>query len=198
MASSAKQLDQFFTQDGVAADSLDVILKVLEQLGYTPADNLFIEPSAGEGAFIRAFKESNLDYLAYDIDVKQPYVTKLDFLQKGIPSNLPEKDKIIIIGNPPFGKRARLAIDFINKSFEYSDTVAFILPLQFDKYSAQKQIDSLANLVYSQRLDDNSFVYEGKEYAVRCCLQVWTKRDNLPDKRLRQPPQINHQDFEMW
>lgn len=50
MVSSAKQLDQFFTQDGVATDSLDVILKILEQLDYTPADNLFIEPSAGEGA----------------------------------------------------------------------------------------------------------------------------------------------------
>lgn len=198
MVSSAKQLDQFFTQDGVATDSLDVILKILKQLDYTPADNLFIEPSAGEGAFIRAFKKSDLDYLAYDIDVKQPYVAKLDFLQQGIPNSLPDKDKVIVIGNPPFGKRARLAIDFINKSFEYSDTVAFILPLQFDKYSAQKRINPFANLVYNQRLNDNSFVYEGKEYAVRCCLQVWTKRDSLPDKRLRQPPQINHRDFEMW
>jgi len=26
--------------------------------------------------------------------------------------------KNIIIGNPPFGKRSKLAIDFINKSFE--------------------------------------------------------------------------------
>jgi hypothetical protein len=72
------------------------------------------------------------------------------------------------------------------------------LPLQFEKYSAQKQIIDSANLVYSKKLKENSFLFNGEEYSVRCCLQVWTLRKKMEDIRIRNSPQIRHSDFEMW
>ena len=198
MEGNAKKLDQFFTQDKVAKDCLNKILVTLRGLGYSTDDVSFLEPSAGDGAFIRAVKGKNMSFFAYDIDSKHKYIQTNDYLANDLSANLPEKDNLIVIGNPPFGKRAKLAIGFVNTSFKYSDTVAFILPLQFDKYSAQKQIDAFANLVLNEKLDENSFIFEGEEYGVRCCLQVWTKRKGLDDLRLRQPPIIKHWDFEMW
>ena len=198
MDDSAKKLDQFFTQDEVAARCLSSILAIVKQLEYDLDKIRILEPSAGDGAFIRAADSKGIGSYAYDIDAKQSYIKQNDFIDGGVISNLPGKDKLITVGNPPFGKRAKLAVSFINKAFEYSDTVAFILPLQFEKYSAQKQINDLADLVYSEKLDENSFLFQGENYSVRCCLQIWTKRKGLTDIRLRQAPQIKHPDFEMW
>lgn len=198
MGNSAKELDQFFTQDEVAKTCLDKITSILKQLNYDTKKTYFVEPSAGDGAFCRALRDSGNNFSAYDIDKKQDYIKQNDYLQTDISTELPRKENVVIIGNPPFGKRAKLAVDFINISFRYSNTVAFILPLQFNKYSAQKQINPLANLVYNERLNEESFLFEGKKYSVRCCLQIWTTKKTLPDMRLRQPPQIQHRDFEMW
>lgn len=54
MDDSAKKLDQFFTQDEVAARCLSSILAIVKQLEYDLDKIRILEPSAGDGAFIRA------------------------------------------------------------------------------------------------------------------------------------------------
>lgn len=196
---NAKALDQFFTRDDVAKTCLDQIINILVKLDYDVPALHFIEPAAGGGAFIRALESRKFhDFSAYDIEKKQSYIQQADFLNSDLSADLPAKKQVVVIGNPPFGKRARLAIDFINQSFQYADTVAFIVPLTFDKYLTQKQIVDDANLVFNQKLNPASFTFMGEEFSVRCCLQIWTKHKNLPDLRLRQVPVVHHVNFEMW
>lgn len=197
MKSDSKKFDQFYTKIEIAKEVLEETLLILKKLNYKKDNILFVEPSAGNGSFIEVIRNKKMPFLAYDIDVKKEYIKKNNFLTQDISKDLPIKDKVVIIGNPPFGKRAKLAIDFINTAFKYTDTVAFILPLQFNKYSAQKEINHSANLVFHKKLNEKSFIYLEKEYSVRCCLQVWTKKTNLQDLRIRKAPQIEHQDFKM-
>ncbi|OYX42407.1 hypothetical protein B7Y94_03435 [Candidatus Saccharibacteria bacterium 32-49-12] len=194
----AKAYDQFYTKPSVAADTVAVALDYARQLGYDLSTTTMIEPSAGNGSFLGPLKQSNIDYLAFDIDPKNDEVKPLDFLTSNIATDLPKRDKLIVIGNPPFGKRARLAIDFINKAFDYADTVVFILPLQFYKYSAQKQIDERARLIYTAKLPEKSFTFLGEDYGVRCCIQIWTLKPFQHNLRITSPPATTHPDFDMW
>lgn len=193
----AKEFDQFFTSDNVAQDCLKYLADIAPQLGYNIFKDVhFLEPSAGGGAFLRALELQGLDKTGWDIDPQCEDVIANDFLSSDNPP-LPERE-IIVIGNPPFGKRSKLAINFINRALEFSDTVAFILPIQFNKYSAQSKINSKAKLVLNYILPSNSFIYRGEEYSVRCCFQVWTTRSGMMDLRIKEAPITKHPDFEMW
>lgn len=182
-------LDQFYTQEKVAKFCSDIVKEFFNISKYK-----ILEPSAGEGVFLKFFN----NFYACDIDPKNDLIEKKDFLKDDIKDKL-GNDKILTIGNPPFGKRSKLAIEFINKSFEYSDIVAFILPIHFLKYSAQYKIRNDAKLICSEILDEDSFIYNGKNYSVRCCFQIWTLLDTeYKDLRIKESPAINHDDFEMW
>ena len=88
---------------------------------------------------------------------------------------------------------------FINKAFDYSQVVCFVLPIQFNKFSGHNQILPQAKLVFNEPLPENCFVFNGKPYSVRSCFQVWTTRETrIPDLRIRQSPKTRHPDFEMY
>lgn len=192
---SAKELDQFFTTPEVAKECVKSLLNVLPELGYSECS--FLEPSAGGGSFLEAARFFEKDVIGYDIDPKREDISYADFLNDDL-LNLPSREDLVIIGNPPFGKRSQLAVDFINRGFKYSDTIAFVLPVQFIKYLTQKRIISGARLVYQELLAPQSFTYLDKPYSVRCVFQVWTIRDEMNDLRIRQAPATKHKDFEMF
>lgn len=98
----------------------------------------------------------------------------------------------MIIGNPPFGKRASVAIEFFNRSSELSNSIAFIVPLQFRKWSVQSKLDPAMRLVLDVNVPEQSFD------GIRCCFQVWKREGSEPDLRLRSAPKNKHQDFSMW
>ena len=50
-------------------------------------------------------------------------------------------DKYLVIGNPPFGKISSLAVKFFNKSAEYADVIAFIVPRTLKEYLYKKQVE---------------------------------------------------------
>lgn len=198
--SKAKALDQFFTTPEVASEACETLYPILDILGYK--NYSFLEPSAGGGSFIDAASKSLVKTYAFDIDPKRDDVYYADFLSDNIAEHLPPREELVVIGNPPFGKRSKLAIDFINHSFQYSDTVAFILPIQFIKYLTQRRIDHNAKLVHNEQIQDESFTFEGKPYSVRSVFQIWTlksiNKDKLSDYRTRQAPPTRHDDFEMY
>lgn len=186
----ASNFDQFYTQDRIAKQCVEIVGKIFNLNDYK-----CLEPSAGAGAFIKYLP----DYFACDIEPASSGIVKCDFLNTDITGYLNDKP-ILTIGNPPFGKRAKTAIEFINKAFEYSRVVAFILPIQFLKYSAQKCINSEAKLIYNELLPPNSFLFNGKEYSVRCCFQIWSldEVEGYDNQRLINTPITKHNDFEMW
>lgn len=190
----AKELDQFYTDPQVALElTRKTVDMAVDCLGYDASDLSFVEPSAGEGAFLDAANSCGYSIRGYDIDPQDERVIYNDFLST--PISGVNRDSTVILGNPPFGKRARLALSFINKAFDYVDTVAFIVPNTCERYLTQKNIRVDARLVYSEKLEPNIFTLQGKSCSIRCVFQVWTLREGGDDVRIRQAPPTKHHDF---
>lgn len=198
---SAKEFDQFYTQDEVAASCVEKFNRTLDEMNILSPERFYLEPSAGDGAFLRGLEKilDNPCYYACDIDPRGQKIAKHDFLTDDISGELPNNKTVVVIGNPPFGKKGKLASAFINRAFRYSKTVGFILPIQFNKYSGHTQINADAKLIVNESLPEECFLFNGKPYSVRCCFQIWTLEDvSLEDLRIRQSPQRRHPDFEMY
>jgi hypothetical protein len=100
----------------------------------------------------------------------------------------------LVLGNPPFGRQAKLAIEFINKASEIADTIAFVLPNTMTRYSAQSKVDSTLRLNKSILLPSNSFTLNGKPYDVPCVFQVWSRTGSC----LRESkPMVSHPHFKI-
>lgn len=195
--SSAKILDQFYTSPALAEACTAKLLEVLPHLGYT-RKLAFLEPSAGTGAFITPLVSRSLSWFAGDLEPKYPGVLKKDFLDEEFKA-LPSREELVTLGNPPFGKKSKLALEFLARSFDYCDTVAFVLPLQFQKYGTQRLIHPGARLVYDEVCPEKSFIFKGEDYSVRCVFQIWTLREsNLKNQRILTRPPTNHPDFDAW
>lgn len=195
--SRAKELDQFFTTYEMADECSDTLIPLLDGLGYERMS--FLEPSAGDGSFMDAMQDKGYQVVASDVDPKRDDVISADFLEDDLTAELPSKQELVVIGNPPFGKRSKLAVGFINKSLSYADTVAFVLPIQFMKYLTQKRMNPQAQLIHNEIIDPDSFTFEDKPYSVRCVFQVWTTRkSDYPDLRTRMKPATKHEDFELY
>ena len=80
-------------------------------------NDLAIEPSAGDGAFIPFIKETFENYKFYDIDPNNDEIEKANFLE--IDFNNSSNNNIHIVGNPPFGRQSSLAIQFIKSVVKY-------------------------------------------------------------------------------
>lgn len=174
----AKELDKYYTNDSVAEFCYNEFTKFCKK--YINTQYTVIEPSAGSGSFYNIIKE---DKIGFDILPEGANIIGLDFINDNIEEYLSESTEIVFLGNPPFGKKGDLAIKFINKCFQYSTVIGFILPVQFRKYSAQKQIDSRAKLLYDIDLADDSFNIVGENYSIRSSFQIWAigefEEDNL-------------------
>ena len=167
---NARALDQFYTHPYVS----EIFFKKLISLLPNALENRFIEPSAGNGAFSDLLLSSGLDFEALDLDPRKPYIKQQDFFDY---SPVDSDKKIVVVGNPPFGKNASLALRFFNKSSEFCDVIAFILPATFKKQSIQKKMALNFHLVHEEDTPYNSFIFEGNSYNVPCVFQIWEKRD---------------------
>ena len=138
--------------------------------------DLIIEPSAGNGSFIKEIKNLSLNYKFYDIEPEHNEIIKQDFLTLEY-SNLLNNNKIHIIGNPPFGRQSSIVKKFIKKSILFADTISFILPKSFKKENIQKIFDLKFHLIFYFDLPKNSFFYDNKIYNIPCVFQIWEKKN---------------------
>ena len=76
----------------------------------------------------------------------------------------------LVIGNPPYGKNANLAIDFINRAADYSDTLIMVLPKTLKKKSAVNRVRDDLHLIEHVDNPDDAF---GIESGLRTCNQTW-------------------------
>ena len=172
-------LDKFYTKESV----VDSIISTIKNLNFIENTDLIIEPSAGNGSFIKGIISLNCNYKFYDIAPESELITKQDYLEI---NEKFEFKKIHIIGNPPFGKQSSLAIKFIKKSCEFCDTISFILPKSFKKDSLKKAFKLNFHLIYQEDLPEKSFLVDSVEYNVPCVFQIWEKRkeNRIVDEKL--------------
>ncbi len=166
-------LDQFFTKKETALYCYNKLLSYLAEQQIEITDCLFIEPSAGAGAFFDLLPKH--DRIGLDIYPLNPGIIEQEFLSWTPPIT---KKKIIVIGNPPFGYRSWLALLFMQKASEFADVVAFILPMAFQsegKGCPKNRVKNL-KLVSTEILPKDSFITpDDKEYKINALFQIWER-----------------------
>ena len=165
-------LDKFYTKPEVVASCIEHIKTYLR---ITDRD-IIIEPSAGNGSFIPGIQSLCKNILCIDIHPDNPTVTQGDFLQFDASSLVSRYDTLHVVGNPPFGRQASLAIKFIKKASEYCTSISFILPKSFKKDSMQKHFPVYFHLIFEENVSDNAFRVNDADHDVPCVFQIWEKR----------------------
>ena len=168
-------IDKFYTNPNIAKKIIDKVSKLYD---FNIFDKI-IEPSAGDGSFSDILKINNNNKLiALDIKPGNKYIKKIDFFDFKLKNY---DNKLLVIGNPPFGHKGSYALKFINKAFKLTNSflvIAFILPKSMKKVSFKKSIPLNLHLIKECDLPINSFLLNGKEYNVPTILQIWEKKDN--------------------
>ena len=182
-------LDKFYTQNHVSKLCFDFLQSELS----IDENAIYLEPSAGAGSFLNHLPH----YIALDIAPEDDRIAQQDYLLYTT-----DKTDFITIGNPPFGNRSKLAIDFFNKASTMSDVIAFIVPVSFMKWNVQKNLNNQFALHSYLYLEPESFSSNGEPYSVRTVFQIWVKKgskyDNGINLRLTKQPPISHPDFKIW
>lgn len=164
-------IDKFYTKQSAVTQCIAAIKKYVD----IDEKDMVIEPSAGSGAFISEIKELSNEYKFFDIEPEHAEITQQDFL--AFDYTQIENESIHIIGNPPFGRQASIAIRFIKYCCKFASSISFILPKSFKKDSMQKHFAKQFHLIYEVNLEDNSFLVNDSEYDVPCVFQIWIKKD---------------------
>jgi hypothetical protein len=164
-------MDQFYTSPTVAASC---IARILQHVPHA-TECTWVEPSAGNGAFLHNVPPCITNKIGIDLDPQSPDILKHDYLEWS-PDAAMQMKPILVFGNPPFGRQSSLAKAFITKSCTFADAIAFILPKSFTKPSMFNAFDLKFHCVHSVELPANSFVLNGAPYDVPCVFQVWQKK----------------------
>lgn len=181
--SRAKELDQFYTSRATASACWGELKKSVKLHRMA----VFLEPSAGDGAFFELLPQKRR--IGLDLDPKHPDVAQGDFLRYPVETLPPH---LVTVGNPPFGKNSSLAVRFFNHAAKASEVVAFIVPMTFRKPSVTNRLDPHFHLVKDVELARDAFVFEGSPYSVPCCFQVWVRSS---ERRAKVGGALEHPDF---
>ena len=160
---------------------------------------LYVEPSAGEGCFLDPLPPDRR--IGIDIDPRRAGIIRHDFLTWPFENTIKDPRQTVVVGNPPFGHRSKLAIRFFNRAAAMANTIGFVVPVQFRKYSVHKNLRPGFRWIAAMELAAPAFYTRAEpDYRLNAEFQVWTREENhdFEDMRLLSPPAIRHADFEMW
>jgi hypothetical protein len=199
---SSKQKDQFFTPVKTAQYCFEKFCEKIKDFGETEKDFVFIEPSAGDGSFLKVLPNDRT--IAMDIESTSSTILEQDYLDWNPPleKSIFEKNGVkkfqvepnfakggvvgescfptryVVFGNPPFGLRGHLALRFINHSNNFNaEYVCFILPQLFEsdgKGVPRKRVKGF-NLIYSEKLETNFYEPNKNELTINTIFQIWSK-----------------------
>jgi predicted RNA methylase len=151
--------DQYYTDPEIAKK---LIMYFDKKIGFDHF-KLIIEPSAGNGSFLTNIPKNKSRLLVgFDIEPKHPNIKKLNFLQWKPNYNI-SSDKILCIGNPPFGRQHKLARNFVEKCASFSDHIVFILPAAY-KYAPKGFTEEFSVIL------PNDIFIDPKGYQYNQCL----------------------------
>lgn len=181
LADPVRDKDQYYTKPEAAKRCFEVFQKAAKQLQIDLRRYHFIEPSAGCGWFYRLLPPKRRT--GVDIDpgsdafgASEKLVTA-DFLQWR-PRQNGKARKFAVIGNPPFGLRGHLALQFLNHASEFADLTGFVLPQLFASRGKGVPGKRVRNyqLAHTEEMPPNSFRRStGEDIDISTVFQVWTK-----------------------
>lgn len=163
----SNNLDKFYT---IPSISEKCILNIGKYYDWSTWD-LVVEPSAGNGSFLLKIpteKKIGIDILPEHKDIiEQDFFTYVPDIQT--------IRKILVVGNPPFGRVSSLAIKFFNHASEWADVIAFIVPRTFRRVSVQNKLNTNFHIVFDDDipLEPCSF---NPPMKAKCCFQIWEKK----------------------
>ena len=168
--------DAFFTPDNVALACVEDFYKELPEY----RNNEIVEPSAGGGAFLRAFEKLGLSYEAYDLNPQADNIVQADYLTTDM--DLTGK---VVLGNPPYGVQNKLSKAFIKRSFEQgAEAVGFLL---FGGMLSHKHLKSIGyKIEYFKRFEFVNFVDKDGQVVLKtgnafnAVFVVWSKEELQP------------------
>lgn len=169
---------------------IDIVEKTIQKAKeYIGLENIteFLEPSAGNGAFLDSLEKLDKPILSYDILPEDNRIIKQDFLTL----DLEYKKGRCIIGNPPFGKMHEKVnyLTFYKKSLSLGDYIVFILPIsQLNNCTSLYDFD----LIYSEDLGENIVFTDRK---LHCCLNIYKRNKN---GKLNKKKKTKIKDIEFW
>ena len=171
-------MNDYFTPPETTKLVLETLLQTLTHLGVDMGEYTFIEPSAGDGAFLPILPDTTI---SLDINPRHKDVIQQDYL-----TYLPPPGKYVVFGNPPFGFRGKLALDFINHSVKFAEFVAFILPQMFGSDGKGNKRDRVVgyNLLYSGTVPNSFYLPNGRETKVNVIFQIWGKNYHSVSKKI--------------
>lgn len=179
--------DKFYTKR-------EVVKNLLKYINFSKYD-LIIEPSAGDGSFSDLIRSAGIKILSLDISPESENIIQQDWFEYQVPF---EMNKVLIIGNPPFGVNNNLSKAFIKHAISFYNvkTIAFILPDVFNKHTNQsifnKDVWKLARVI---KVPNNAFLLNGNEYHVPCSFYIWTREKITQDLRFDFRNYLDHGDF---
>lgn len=187
-------IDQFFTTPKVAAKCVSYFQNRTKSF-LDLEDVQFIEPSAGAGDFLKYLPKQTI---ALDIEPQGTRIRRQDFFTYTGPRGI-HRENTVVIGNPPFGKRGKLALQFCQHADKFADTIALILPMCFTKYGIHKYFPPKYKLIGEKNCGPNAFYTpDGKSCNVGAVFQIWTALDcRLKNTRILSAPPISHPDFQL-
>ena len=168
-------VDKYYTNTKMA----EMCFNIFKKNTKPKKTDLCIEPSAGNGSFIKYIKKFFKHFIFLDLEPEHPDIQKQDYLSFELPEQFHKNknQKIHLLGNPPFGRQSSLAIKFIKQSAKYCDTISFILPKSFKKDSLKKHFPLNFHPIYEYDMPIDSFVVNELPYKVPCVFQVWVKKN---------------------
>jgi hypothetical protein len=177
-------IDKYYTNPVITKLCVDYYKQNVEIC----ANDLCIEPSAGNGSFINPIKENFNNYRFYDIEPSNNEIETLDFINFNSINICDDYNTIHIIGNPPFGRQSSMAIKFLKKCATFCNYIGFILPKSFKKDSMRNKIPINFHNIFEADLPPNSFLVEDNIHDVPCVFQIWEKKDYDREKVIKLKP----------
>ena len=170
--------DKYYTPVDLAKYCIDKTFEIIGKENITE----IIEPSAGNGSFSNQIENC----IAYDIEPEHEGIIEQDFLK----IDLGYKKGRLFIGNPPFGFRNNLALQFYKKCVKESDYISFILPAS--QYNNNYQMYEF-DLIYSELIDNKGFTDLDKR--VKLAFNIYKMNTN---GTLNKKKKYKFNDFELY
>lgn len=162
-------VDKFYTIPIISEKCLN---RIGERYAWSTWD-LVIEPSAGGGSFFTRIP--TIKKIGIDIAPTHTDILKQDFLTyEPPPSDM--ASRILVVGNPPFGRVSSLAVKFFNHASKWANVIAFIVPRTFRRISLQNKLNAKFHLAFDEDIPMEPCSFEPPMMA-KCCFQIWEKSE---------------------
>lgn len=178
-------LDKFYTLPSVSKQCIEVVDRLYDLSHF----DTIVEPSAGNGSFSTQLPGNTTIALdispEHDINIKkQDFFTFFPQLQNR---------RVLVIGNPPFGRVSSLAVRFFNHAAQWCDVIAFIVPRTFRRVSVQNRLHLSFHLKHDEDIPMDPCCFSPPMMA-KCCFQVWEKSRDTKRDVIKLP--MSHPDWD--